>query len=183
MARGATIYRVHLELSDIDRGVYAERSLSLAQHPSETLERALVRLLAFGLRYAEGLEFGRGVSATDEPDLWTREGDGRTIEWIEVGQPEMKKLVKAARHAQRAVLFAFGEGCWRWKKAELEPLVDPPSNLGVVHIEEAFVKGLAASAERHLRWSLTRSEGIVYLATGSETLETVPEVWLGEPLA
>ena len=50
MARGATIYRVHLELSDIDRGVYADRSLSLAQHPSETLERALVRLLAYGLR-------------------------------------------------------------------------------------------------------------------------------------
>jgi uncharacterized protein YaeQ len=182
MARGATIYRVHLELSHVDRGVYADRSLSLAQHPSETLERALVRLLAYGLRYAEDLEFGRGVSATDEPDLWTREGDGRTVEWIEVGQPEMKKLVKAARHARRAILFAFGEGCWRWRKAELEPLVDPPANLGVAHIDDAFVKALAAKASRQLRWSITVSEGIVFLSTEGASFETTPEVWLGDPL-
>lgn len=183
MARGATIYRVHLELSHVDRGVYADRSLSLAQHPSETLERALVRLLAFGLRYADGLEFGRGVSATDEPDLWTREGDGRTIEWIEVGQPEMKKLVKAARHAQRATLFAFGDGSWRWRKAELDPLTDPPENLSVAHIDDAFVKAVAESAERHLRWSLTVSEGILFLSTGKQSYETTPEAWLGDPLA
>lgn len=183
MARGATLYRVHLELSDVDRGVYAERSLSLAQHPSETVARALVRLLAYGLRYSDGLEFGRGVSATDEPDLWTRAGDGRAIEWIEVGQPEMKKLVKAARHAERATLFAFGEGCWRWRKAELEPLVDPPANLSVARIDDAFVNALVDEAERQLRWSLTIAEGIVYLSTGKHTHETTPEIWLGNPLA
>jgi len=183
MARGATLYRVHLELSHVDRGVYAERSLSLAQHPSETLERALVRLLAYGLRYADDLEFGRGVSATDEPDLWTRAGDGRTREWIEVGQPAMKKLVKAARHAESAVLFAFGEGCWRWKKAELEPLVDPPANLSVAHVDDAFVKAIAAAAERQLRWSLTVSEGVVFLGSGAQSFETTPEVWLGDPLS
>lgn len=183
MARGATIYRVHLELSNVDRGVYAERSLSLAQHPSETLERALVRLLAFGLRYADGLEFGRGVSATDEPDLWTRSGDGRAIEWIEVGQPEMKKMVKAARHAERATLFAFGEGCWRWRKAELEPIADPPANLAVAHLDEAFVRALAEKTERQIRWSMTLSGGILFLASGKDTFETTPEAWLGEALA
>lgn len=182
MARGATIYRVHLELSNIDRGIYADRSLSIAQHPSETLARTLVRLLAYGLRYAEGLEFGRGVSATDEPDLWTRSGDGRAIEWIEVGQPEMKRLVKAARHAERATLVAFGEGSWRWRKAELDPLVDPPENLSVVHIDDGFVTALAESAERQLRWSLTVSEGILFLSTGKQSFETTPEIWLGDPM-
>lgn len=183
MARGATLYRVQLELSDVDRGVYAERSLSLAQHPSETLARALVRLLAYGLRHAEDLEFGRGVSATDEPDLWTRSGDGRTIEWIEVGQPEMKRLVKAARHAERATLFAFGDGIWRWRKAELEPLVDPPANLSVVHLDAGFVNSLAEQAERQLKWSMTISEGILFLTTGGRTYETTPETWLGDPRA
>ncbi len=183
MARGATIYRVHLELSLVDRGVYAERSLSLAQHPSETLARALVRLLAFGLRYADGIEFGRGVSATDEPDVWTRAGDGRAIEWIEVGQPEMKKMVKAARHAQRATLFAFGEGCWRWRKAELDPVVDPPANLSVAFFEEGFVNALAEAAERQIRWSLTLSEGMLFLGAGTQSFETTPEIWLGDPLA
>ena len=80
MARSATIYRVQLELSHVDRDVYAELQLTLARHPSETMERTITRLLAYGLRYDEGLEFGRGVSATDEPDLWRREGDGRVLE-------------------------------------------------------------------------------------------------------
>jgi uncharacterized protein YaeQ len=97
MARNATIYRAQLELSHVDRNVYADLQLTIARHPSETLERTLMRLLAFGLRYDEGLEFGRGVSATDEPDLWRREGDGRVIEWIEVGQPEARRLVVASR--------------------------------------------------------------------------------------
>lgn len=182
MARGATLYRVHLELANVDRGVYAERSLSVAQHPSETLERTLVRLLAYGLRYAEDLQFGRGVSATDEPDLWRRAGDGRVLEWIEVGQPEMKRLVKAARHADRAILFAFGPGCWRWRKAELEPLVDPPANLAVAGLDERFVEAIAAEADRQLRWSMTLSEGVLFLSTGKGSHETVPEPWLGDPL-
>jgi uncharacterized protein YaeQ len=182
MARGATLYRVHLELANVDRGIYAERSLSLAQHPSETIERALVRLLAYGLRWAEDLEFGRGVSATDEPDLWRRAGDGRATEWIEVGQPDMKRLVKAARHADRAILFAFGPGCWRWRKAELDPLVDPPSNLAVAGLEDRFVEAIAAEAERQLRWSLTLSEGVLFLSTARGSHETTPEIWLGDPL-
>ena len=77
MARSSTIYRAQVELSHVDRNVYGEHQLTIARHPSETLERMVMRLLAFGLRFDEGLEFGRGVSATDEPDLWRREGDGR----------------------------------------------------------------------------------------------------------
>jgi len=110
MARNATIYRVQLELSHIDRDQYAELQLTVARHPSETMQRTLMRLLAFGLRYDEGLEFGRGVSATDEPDLWRRSGDGRVIEWIEVGQPESRRLIKASRQSERCQLFVFGEG-------------------------------------------------------------------------
>ena len=181
MARGATIYRVQLELSLVDRGVYAERTITVAQHPSETLERTLVRILAYALRFDDLLEFGRGVSATDEPDLWIREGDGRVREWVEVGQPDGKRLVKASRHSGRVSLFAFGDGVERWRTAQLDA-VGAPDNLGVARLDDAFLADLAAASDRQLRWSLTLSEGILFLTSGEKSFETTPEIWLGDPL-
>lgn len=181
MARGATIYRVQLQLSLIDRDVYGERTMSVARHPSETLERTLVRILAFALRFDETLEFGRGISATDEPDLWSREGDGRVREWIEVGQPEAKRLIKAGRQSQRVTLFAFGDGIERWRAAQLES-TEFPTNVSVARLDDGFIESIAATSDRQLRWSVTLSEGTLYLSAGDENYETTPEVWLGDPL-
>jgi uncharacterized protein YaeQ len=181
MALSSTIYRVQLELSHVDRGVYGEHQLRLAQHPSETVERMVVRLLAFGLRHDDGLEFGRGVSATEEPDLWRREGDGRVIEWIEVGQPDAKRLIKASRKSGRCVLFAFGEGVDRWRTSQLGDL-KAPENLGVARIDADFVTNVAATIERQVRWSMTVADGVIFLTSGEASFETSPEVWLGDPL-
>ena len=182
MARSATIYRVKLDLSHVDRDVYVERQLTVACHPSETIERMLVRILAFGLRYGDGLEFGRGVSATDEPDLWRREGDGRVAEWIEVGQPDGKRLIKASRQSGRCRLFVFGDGARRWRTQHLDDM-KIPDNLDVAWIDDAFIAHLASNVERQIRWSMTVSEGTIFLTSGDETFDTAPEVWVGEPLA
>ncbi|MCH7756575.1 YaeQ family protein, partial [Patescibacteria group bacterium] len=131
------------------------------------------------LRYQEGLEFGRGVSATDEPDLWRREGDGRVSEWIEVGQPDAKRLIKACRQSGRCQLFISGEGALRWRKAQLDGM-KIPDNLGVAHIEDDFVASLAAAIDRQIRWSMTVTDNRVFLTTGDATFETSPEVWVGE---
>jgi uncharacterized protein YaeQ len=182
MARNATIHRVQLELSHVDRDVYADLPLTLARHPSETIERMVMRILAFGLRFAEGLEFGRGVSATDEPDLWRREGDGRVIEWIEVGQPDAKRLIKAARQSRSCECFVFGDGAARWRTAQLDDM-KAPENLGVARIDDAFVGSLSAGVDRQIRWSMTVAEGTIFLTSGDESFESTPEVWLGDPLA
>ena len=182
MARGATIYKAQLSLSLVDRDVYEERTITVARHPSETHERTLVRVLAYALLYEPGLEFGRGVSATDEPALWLREGDGRAAHWIEVGQPDGKRLLKAARHSGRATLFAFGEGLDRWRTAQVETL-DAPSNLSIARVDEDFLAALAGVTDRQLHWSVTLSDGLVFLTSGEDSFETSFEVWLGDPLA
>ncbi|MCE9626313.1 MAG: YaeQ family protein, partial [Candidatus Eisenbacteria bacterium] len=56
MALNATIFKVKLNISDLDRHYYADHALTVAQHPSETDERLLVRVLAFALESCEGLE-------------------------------------------------------------------------------------------------------------------------------
>ena len=43
MAQKPTIYRFNITLADVDRGHYDELRLTVARHPSETLERMLAR--------------------------------------------------------------------------------------------------------------------------------------------
>src|SRR5688572_33449862 len=101
MATGSTIYRADLSIADMDRNYYADHSLTVARHPSETEERLMVRLLAFAVFAAADLEFGRGLSTDDEPDLWRRDLTGLVELWIEVGLPEEKWLRKACGRARQ----------------------------------------------------------------------------------
>ena len=182
MARGATIYKTRLEISLVDRNVYATAAPTVARHPSETHERTLARVLAYALCFEEDLDFGRGVSASDEPDVWSREGDGRPRRWIDVGQPDGKRIVKASRQAERVAVFPFGDGLARYRESQIAPL-EPPSNLAVAAFEPAFLTDLGAKTDRQLRWSLTASDGILYVTSGDESFETRLDVWIGDPFA
>ena len=107
MAPKATIYKAELQVSDMDRQYYATHALTLAQHPSETVERLLVRLLAFALHADERLEFGRGVSTDDEPDLWRKSLTGEIEQWIELGQPDEQHIRKACGRARQVVVISY----------------------------------------------------------------------------
>ena len=103
MATKSTVYKAELEISDIDRGYYATHSLTLAQHPSETDRRLMARLIAFVLFADERLEFGRGLSNEEDPDLWRRDYTGNIESWIELGQPDDSAVRRACRSEERRV--------------------------------------------------------------------------------
>jgi hypothetical protein len=101
MALKSTIYKAQLQIADMDRGLYADHALTLARHPSENDERLMMRVLAFALNvpaddHRGRLEFARGLSDTDEPDLWQHDLSGQLFHWIEVGQPDERRMLKAA---------------------------------------------------------------------------------------
>jgi uncharacterized protein YaeQ len=171
MAQPSTIYRVGIQLSDIDRGLYESLQITVARHPSETEERLLGRILAFALYYEPELTFTRGVGAGDEPDLWVKGPDGRVTCWIEVGLPDAERLIKAGRHSERVVLCAFGSSLPIWEKQQL-PKLAGISNLTVISLEQAFLGRLAERLQRSISWSLTVTEGSLYLAIDGETLES-----------
>ena len=46
MAIKSTVFKVNLQIADIDHGYYAGHALTLARHPSQTDERMMVGLVA-----------------------------------------------------------------------------------------------------------------------------------------
>lgn len=174
MALPSTIYRATIQLSDLDRSCYESLLVTIAQHPSETAERLVARLLAYAVCYREELVFTKGVGAGDEPDLWVMGPDGRVMVWIEVGLPEPERLVKAGRHAGEVVLVACGNSLPRWQDQHL-PKLARIGNLTMYGIKQQFLTEVAARLQRSIAWSLTITEGSIYLTIGGETLETTLE--------
>jgi uncharacterized protein YaeQ len=183
MALPSTVYRASVQLSDLDRQVYEQLQTTIARHPSETAERLVSRLLAYGLCYEEGLSFTKGVGSGDEPDLWSIGPDGRVKLWIEVGLPDPDRLAKSCRHVERAVLFASGpaQTMSRWLTQNLVKLKGSP-NLTIIGLDFSFLGQLVANLQRAITWSLTVTEGAIYLTVGDQTFETTPEVLSGVAL-
>ena len=107
MALKATIHKAELEIVDMDRNYYATHRLTLACHPSETGERLMIRLLAFALNAHERLEFGKGISDADEPDLWLKDLAGAIELWVELGHPDERVLAKAVGRSERVVVYTY----------------------------------------------------------------------------
>lgn len=72
MAIKSTVFKVDLQITDLDRDYYQGHLLTVARHPSETNERMLMRIIAFALHASDGLSFTKGISSDDEPDIWKK---------------------------------------------------------------------------------------------------------------
>ena len=168
MATGATIHRAELSIADMDRNYYADHSLTIARHPSETAERLMVRLLAFAVFADPALEFGRGLSSDDEADLWKRDLTGLIELWIDVGLPEEKWLRKACGRSPQVVVLAYGgskaEQWWKRNEADLQRL----DNLTVLSLPADRSAALAALADRSMRLDVTVQESQVWIGSASK---------------
>ena len=178
MALKATIYKAQLQLSDMDRQVYGEHTLTLALHPSETEERLLIRLLAFALQVpadtdAGALQFARGLSDTDEPDIWQHDLSGQLVQWIEVGQPDERRLAKACGRAERVSLYVYGSSASIWWAAIRNKLTRL-TNLAVWQIDPEQSQALAAFAQRAMQWQVTVQDGTVWVSAGESSVELTP---------
>lgn len=170
MALKATIFKASLQVSDIDRHYYGEHALTLARHPSETDERMMIRVLAFALNAHEQLAFGKGLSNTDEPDLWQRDLSGRIVHWIDVGQPDEKRLIRAGGRADRVTVYAYGGKAEQWWKASAERLLRA-KNLAVWRVPPSASDALRRLAERAMRLQCMVQEGQVWLSGETQSVQ------------
>jgi uncharacterized protein YaeQ len=179
MALKSTIYKAQVQLADMDRGVYADHALTLALHPSETEERLMVRLLAFALRvpgddHRGRLEFAKGLSDTDEPDLWQRDLTGDLVQWIEVGQPDERRLLKASARAEQATIYAYSAAVPIWWQG-IANRVGRAANLAVWQIAAEQSQALAALAGRSMQLQITVQDGHVWFSDRERVVEITPQ--------
>lgn len=135
MATKATIYKALLNIANMDRHYYADHNLTMAKHPSETDLRLMVRLVAFILNADEELEFCKGIAQEDEPDLWKKSLGGEITLWIDLGQPDEKRIKKACGRSEKVIIYTYQEGMatsW-WK--QIETSLTRFSNLQVIHLD------------------------------------------------
>jgi uncharacterized protein YaeQ len=166
MALKSTIFKADVSIADIDRGYYRDHMLTIAQHPSETNERMMVRLLAFALHADEALEFGRGISTEDEPDLWRRDLTGAIEQWIEVGLTDEREVRKACGRARDVYVLAYGGRAvdlW-WQNARER--LERQDRLSVSEVPLEASKALATLADRTMRLQVTIQEGHVLVTNG-----------------
>jgi uncharacterized protein YaeQ len=179
MALKATIYKATLQLADMDRNVYGDHGVTIARHPSETDERMMMRLLAFALNVPAdndngALEFAKSLWDTDEPDLWQKDLTGQIMQWLEVGQPDDKRLMKASPRAERVTVYSFSHSTPIWW-AGIATKITRARNLAVWQVPAEQSQALAALAQRTMQLQVTVQDGTVWVGDGTRSIEVVPQ--------
>lgn len=184
MALTATMYRLEIALSDVDRGVYEALDLRLARHPSETLRYLLTRTFAYCLSYEEGIAFSKGgLSSAEEAPITVRDPTGLLRAWIDVGAPSAERLHKASKAAERVALFTAAELGPLERELRTRP-IHRMAELAVWRLEPTFLDALEPKLERNTQLELVRTEGQLYVTLGGQVTEgTIRETRLGEDVS
>lgn len=164
MALKATIFKADLQIADMDRHYYHDHALTLARHPSETDERMMVRLLAFACHADDALAFGKGLFDIDEPDLWQKDLTGAIELWIEVGQPDEKRILKACGRAAQVVVVSYGSNSAIWW-SQVANKLERAKNLTVLGLSVATAQSLGKLAQRSMQLQCSIEDGEIWLRT------------------
>ena len=179
MALKATIHKAQIQLADMDRGVYGDRALTIARHPSETDERMMMRVLAYALHTPANddggaLELAKSLWDVDEPDLWQKDLTGQIVHWIDVGQPDERRILRASPRAGRVTVLSFASSTPVWWSGIVNK-ISRARNVAVWQIEAAQSQALAALAERSMQLQISVQDGTVYVSQGERAVEITPQ--------
>lgn len=170
MALGATIYSFDVQLNDLDRGVYEAISFKAAQHPSESSEYFIARVLAYCLEYREGIGFGRGLAEPDEPALAVTDLTGTRQVWIEIGSPDADRLHRASKACPRVVVYTHKDPAALLRQLDGQR-IHRRDTIEIVSLDRGLISQLVAQLDRRMSFTLMRSEDHVYITLGDDTLE------------
>ena len=174
MALGATMYVFTVELADSDRGVYETLEIRAAQHPSETADYLLTRVLAYCLEYTDGIAFSKGLSDTDEPAVFVRDLTGALQAWIDIGSPDAERVHRASKAAPRVAIYCHKDADLLTGKLA-GARIHRPEAVELYAIDRTWLAAFVTKLARRMDLQLTVADGHLYLTVGDETLTCVVE--------
>jgi uncharacterized protein YaeQ len=169
MALTATIYNFDVDLADSDRGVYETLAVRVAQHPSESNEYLIGRLLAYLLEYTEGIAFSRGVSEPDEPTISVRDLTGAIKAWIEIGTPDAARLHKASKAAARVAVYCHKDSA-QWLRQLDRTAIHRADALELYAIDRDLINALVSRLDRRMAFSVSITDRELYISIGDANL-------------
>lgn len=177
MAIKSTVFKVDLQITDIDRGYYQTHLLTVARHPSETNERMFMRIIAFSINASDALQFTKGISSDDEPDIWEKSLSDETILWIDLGQPDEKRIRQACGKAQSVIIYTYNQRSatiwWEQIKDKLKRF----NNLSVVNLSISDIEGIETMVARTIELQCTIQDGQVWLSQGEKMIQIDQDIW------
>lgn len=177
MAQNATIYKVELSVSDMDRHYYETYKLTVAKHPSETDERLMVRIIAFALNAHDNLEMTKGISTEGEPDIWQKSLSGELEVWVALGLPTEKVMRQSCSKPDRVIVYLYGgrtaEIWWEKIKASTARF----ENLQESCFSEKDTAKLAKLVSRTMKIQTNIQDGDVMIGIGDEIVNLTSLKW------
>jgi len=177
MALKATIYKVELSIADMDRHYYETHNLTIARHPSETDERMMVRILAFALNAHEHLQFTKGLSSENEPDLWQKSLSDEIELWIELGLPSEKRVRQSSNKADKTIIYSYGGStaqAW-WDK--IKNNTSRFKTLQITNFSQEDTNALKQLADRSMRLQVNIQDEEIMVSDTKDTLTITPVKW------
>lgn len=177
MAQKATIYKVELSVSDMDRHYYETHKLTVAKHPSETDERLMLRILAFALNAHEQLELTKGLSTDNEPDIWQKSLSDEVELWVALGLPSEKVVRQSCGKAKKVIVYSYGgrtAEVW-WEKTKNS--VTRFDNLQVINFPEKDTSDLGKLVSRSMKLQVNIQDGEAMVSVGDNMAYMTPVEW------
>ncbi len=176
MALNSTIYKIDLDISDIDAGFYETHRLVISQHPSEAADRLIVRILVFAIHLQEQIRLGSELCVPDQPDLHFTDLTGDVVHWIDVGLPDEKRVKRASRRSERTTVYAYGSGAAEWWSRSERKLASL-RHVTVKYLETDF-DWIADILTRTLAVQVLRHDGVWSISINDRQLPLKCETWL-----
>lgn len=176
MALTSTVYTFDITLSNVDRGVYESLALRVAMHPSESPEYFTARVFAYCLEYAEGIVFSKGVSDPDDPTISVRDLTGAMKVWIEIGAPDAARLHKAAKASPRVAIYTHRDPVQVQRQLAGER-IHRAEQIPLFAIDRDLINAFCERLERRMKFSLSMTDGMLYLDVDGATLSGTVEQW------
>lgn len=174
MALKATIFKANLHIADMDRHHYDSYQLTLARHPSETDKRMMARLAVFALNAHPQLSFTKGISTKDEPDLWLRTDSGEILSWIELGQPEEKRLRQACGSAGNVTLYCYHDRAASVWWNQMQANVQRFNNLKIVQFSDDSLLLLETICQKNMNLHCTIQDGTLSISDEHYNVDIFP---------
>ncbi|WP_334064221.1 YaeQ family protein [Alteromonas genovensis] len=180
MALKATIFKADISITDMDRNYYNDHNLTIARHPSENDERMMLRIIAFIVNAHEQLQFTKGLSDDEVPDLWQKSFSDEIELWIELGQPSDQRIKKGCNQSKQMKIYAYADNSFDvwWKKEQNK--LNTKKNLSVYTLPDALSATLSDAVERSMQIQVTIQDGQIWLTfagshanTGSQGMESL----------